>query len=89
MNIRVAAETKAQIERAAKVSRQSLTEFTTSAVVERAEEVLARYDQIVLSDRDYELFTQMMTAETEPTEIARQEAAEFREGQQEGSRYRW
>jgi len=88
-NIRVEVETKEQIERAAKVARQTLTEFTKAAVIERAEEVLARHDQIVLSDRDYELFTKIMTEEHEPTELALRGAAEFMSGTMEGSRYRW
>ena len=88
-NIRVPAETKEQIERAAKVARQSLTEFTKSAIVDRAEAVLSRHEQIILSDRDYELFMQIMTADTEPTALAMREAAEFKAGQMEGTRYRW
>ena len=89
LNIRMAAETKERIERAAKVARQSLTEFTETAAIERADAVLTSHERIVLSERDYALFQEIMTAETEPTEKALQEAAEFRQGRKHGSRYQW
>ena len=44
---------------------------------------------IVLSDRDYELFTKIMTEEHEPTELALRGAAGFMSGTMEGPRYRW
>ena len=46
-------------------------------------------NQIVLSDRDYELFTKIMTEEHEPTELALRGAAGFMSGTMEGPRYRW
>lgn len=88
-NIRMAVENKAKVERAARAANQSLTEFAEAAVVQRAEEVLERQERILLSDRDFERFVHLMTADAEPTETALREAAEFNQGQMAGSRYRW
>ncbi len=45
--------------------------------------------EVVLSDEDFVLFKSMMTADTEPTDIALREAAEFRTGKVDGPRYHW
>ncbi len=88
-NIRMAVENKMKVERAARAANQSLTEFAEAAVVQRAEEVLERQERILLSDRDFERFVKMMTAEAAPTETALREAAEFNQGKMDGSRYHW
>ncbi len=88
-NIRMAVDNKLKVERAARVTNQSLTEFAEAAVVQRAEEVLERQERILLSDRDFERFVQLMTAEAAPTEAALREAAEFNQGRTDGSCYHW
>lgn len=88
-NIRMAVANKTKVERAARVANQSLTEFAEAAVMQRAEEVLERQERILLSDQDFERFVQLMTSDAAPTETAVQEAAAFRQGQSDGSRYRW
>lgn len=88
-NIRMAVANKIKVERAARAANQSLTEFAEAAVVQRADEVLARQERILLSDRDFARFVELMTAEAEPTEVALREAAEFNQGKMDGSRYRW
>ncbi len=88
-NIRMAIENKIKVERAARAANQSLTEFAEAAVVQRAEEVLERQERIPLSDRDFERFVQLMTADTEPTETALREVAAFNQGHNDGPRYRW
>jgi uncharacterized protein (DUF1778 family) len=88
-NIRMAVENKLKVERAARAANQSLTEFAEAAVVQRAEEVLERQERILLSDRDFERFVQLMTAEAAPTETALREAAEFNQGKMDGSHYQW
>ena len=88
-NIRMALDNKRKVERAAKVAKQSLTEFAEAAVLERAEEILTRHEQIRLSDRDFDLFVQIMEGNTKPTRVAVREAAEFSQGRMEGSRYHW
>ena len=88
-SIPIAADNRVKVEQAARFTNQSLSEFAAAAVVERAEEVLQRQAYIQLSDRDFERFVQMMTADTEPTETALREAAIFNQGQMDGPRYRW
>ena len=88
-NIRMAVENKIKVERAARAANQSLTEFAEAAVVQRAEEVLERQERILLSERDFERFVQLMASEAEPTETALREAAEFNQGKMDGSRYCW
>ena len=88
-NIRMAFENKERIERAAKVTKQSLTEFAEAAVLERAEQVLDRHERILLSDRDFDAFVRMMNAGAKPSKTALREAAEFSQGRMEGARYHW
>jgi uncharacterized protein (DUF1778 family) len=85
-NIRMSTKEKQRIEDAARVSRQTITEFTQNALAEKADEILAHHEQIVLSNRDYNQFVAIMTADTEPTEIAKREAAGFKTGKVEGAR---
>ncbi len=79
-SIRTDSDTKARVERAAGVAHMSLTEFVEAAVRERADEVLAQHDQILLTDRDFRLFEELMTRKVEPNELVRSEAAEFNKG---------
>jgi uncharacterized protein (DUF1778 family) len=88
-NIRMAPAHNEGIERAARVAGQTLTEFTESAVLERAEQILTRHEHILLSDRDFDLFVRIMTADSKPTRTAIREASEFSKGRIEGSRYHW
>ena len=88
-NVRLDASTIARIEAAARATKQSATQFAETALAEKADEVLARHEQIILSDRDYELFVEIMTSDAQPPELAKQEAAEFKNGKMEGARYRW
>ena len=44
--------------------------------------------RIELSDRDFALFVEIMTADTQPTAVALREAAEFK-GRYENGRYTW
>jgi hypothetical protein len=53
------------------------------------EKVLVRNEQVLLSARDFERFVEIMTADTEPTAVALEEAKEFRNGRIEGSKYYW
>jgi uncharacterized protein (DUF1778 family) len=89
LNIRTDASVKERVEHAAQVARQSLTEFTRDALMDRADEVLRRHESIILSNRDYEQFVAIMTADTEPTEIAKREASEYRRFRADGTSPKW
>ncbi len=88
-NFRTALENKEKVERAARIAKQTLTEFAETAVIERAESTLARHESILLSDQDFDRFVELMSAETAPTKKARREAKEFSQGRMEGGRYHW
>lgn len=79
-SIRTDSDTKARVERAAGVEHMTLTEFVEAAVRDRADEVLSRHDQILLTDRDFQLFEELMTRKVEPNALVRSEAAEFNQG---------
>jgi len=68
----------------------TLTEFVETAVRERADEVLAQHDQILLSDRDFLLFEELMTRPVEPNDLVRAEVAKFNKGHFDAQgRYHW
>jgi len=79
-SIRTDGDTKARVERAAGVTHMTLTEFVEAAVRERANEVLSRHDQILLTERDFQLSEDLMMRKVEPNALVRSEAAEFNEG---------
>lgn len=89
-SIRTDSDTKARVERAAGIAHMTLTEFVETAVRERADEVLTEHDQILLTDRDFLLFEELMTRAVEPNDLARSEAAKFNEGRLDAEgRYHW
>ena len=89
-SIRTDSNTKARAERAAGVAHMTLTEFVEEAVRGLAEEVLARHEQILLSDRDFSLFEELMTRAVEPNELVRAETAAFNRGRFDAQgRYHW
>lgn len=89
-SIRTDSDTKTRAARAAEAARMTLTEFVETAVRERADEVLAQHEQILLSDRDFLLFEVLMTRQVEPNDLVRTEVAEFNQGRFDAEgRYHW
>jgi uncharacterized protein (DUF1778 family) len=89
-SIRTDSDTKARAARAAEAAQMTLTEFVEVAVRERADAVLARQDQILLSDRDFLLFEELMTRAVEPNDLVRAEVAQFNQGRFDAQgRYHW
>ncbi len=89
-SIRTDSDTKARAARAAGIARMTLTEFVEAAVRERADAVLARHDQVLLTDRDFLLFEELMTRAVEPNDLVRAEVAEFNQGRFDPQgRYSW
>ena len=68
LNFRLPPEIKERIENAALVSGVTVTDFAVSALAERAEEVLERYERRVLSDRDRDLFLELLENPPAPNE---------------------
>jgi uncharacterized protein (DUF1778 family) len=78
INCRVSARIKHQAEEAAALLGQSITDFTESALADKAQAVLERHERITLSDRDFALFVAMIENPDEPTEELKSAIADYR-----------
>ena len=83
----LAPEIKARVARAAALTGQALTDFAVAALSEKAEEILARHEQLTLSPADYEFFLQALSEVPEPSARSQQAAARYRQGKRHGVRY--
>ena len=79
LNCRVSARIKHQAEEAAALLGQSITDFTESALADKAQAVLERHERIVLSDRDFARFVAAIENPAAPTEGLKALIAEHRE----------
>ena len=66
LDLRVSADAKRALKRAAEASRQSVSEFVLSSALIKAEEVLADQSAITLSDTDWAAFVAALDAPTAP-----------------------
>ncbi len=71
LNFRLSFELKEKIERAATVSGVTVTDFAINALVNSAEEVLDKHQTRTLSDRDRDLFLEMLDSSRKPNEALR------------------
>ena len=72
MDVRLAREHKALIEKAAAYSGESLTGFTVSTLVREARRVVQEHELITLSVRDRERFVALLDSPPAPNEALRQ-----------------
>jgi uncharacterized protein (DUF1778 family) len=79
LNCRVSVRIKHQAEEAAALLGQSITDFTESALADKAQEVLERHERIILSDRDFARFVAAIESPPEPTEGLKALMAEHRQ----------
>jgi uncharacterized protein (DUF1778 family) len=56
LGFRVDHETKALVERAARLERRKVTDYCLAALTEAAQRTIARHEMLVLSERDREVF---------------------------------
>ena len=66
LDLRVSADAKRVLRRAAEASRQSVSEFVLKSALTRAEEVLADQTAIALSDSDWMAFVAALDAPPAP-----------------------
>lgn len=79
LGFRVDTQTKALVERAARLERRSLTEYCLTAVNEAAQRTIARHETLALSARDRAAFFDVLMHPSEPNErLGRAFAAERR-----------
>ena len=77
LSCRVQTRIKRQAEDAAALLGQSITDFTESALAEKAQTVLERHERIVLSERDFARFVNLLDNPPPPTPELRQAMAEY------------
>ena len=68
LNFRLSREIKNRVERAAAVSGQSVSDFAVSALARTADDILERYQTIVLGDAERDFFLALLDVEQEPSE---------------------
>ena len=66
LEMRLTREQKDLIERAARIKGLDVTSFAVPTVVGAAQDIVGRQSMIVLSDRDYRKFLQILDAHEEP-----------------------
>lgn len=78
LNFRLPSEAKQRIEKAAVVSGLTVTDFAVHILVSRANEVLERHHTRQLSDRDRDIFLEMLKNPPEPNEVLRKAVKEYK-----------
>ena len=86
VHCRVTPENKAILKKAAALTGQDLTSFITAATVERAIEVIEKYERIVLSKKDAQIFLEAIENPPEPSESLVAAAAKYSHKQNEAVR---
>jgi len=66
LGFRVDAETKSLVEHAAALERRSLTDFCLTALTRATRETILRHESLVLSDRDREVFFDVLVNAPKP-----------------------
>lgn len=87
LDFRLPREAREQIERAALVSGQSLSDFAAGTLVREAAQVLSAYQTTTLSDRDRDLFLALLDSEEGPNDALREAHARYSQGQVVGGTY--
>lgn len=87
LDFRLPREAREQIERAALVSGQSLSDFAAGTLVREAAQVLSAYQTTTLSDRDRDLFLALLDSEEGPNDALREAHARYATGQVVGGTY--
>ncbi len=79
MDVRLASEHKALIEKAAAYSGESLTGFAVSTLVREARRIVQEHETVTLSTRDRERFVALLDNPPPPSEELRRAAQRHRE----------
>jgi len=77
LSCRVSARIKRQAEEAAALLGLSITDFTESALADKAQAVLEGQARIALSERDFERFVLALEQPRAPTEALKKAARDF------------
>jgi uncharacterized protein (DUF1778 family) len=78
LNCRVSARIKHDAEKAASLLGQSITDFTESALAEKAQIVLGQHERITLSERDFAIYVASLESPAAPTPALRTAIHDYR-----------
>jgi uncharacterized protein (DUF1778 family) len=86
LDVRLDQHAKQQIEKAAVLSHQTVTDFVVTNLLRASEEALQRQQIIRLTDRDRDLFLASLDADARPNRALRRAAARFKRKSRAGQR---
>ena len=92
LNFRLAGEIKLRVARAAALSGQDLTEFAVATLSEKADQIIERYDSLLVNSEDYSFFLRALDEEApdrEPSARSQAAAEKYRQGARKGVRYQF
>jgi uncharacterized protein (DUF1778 family) len=69
LNIRIRPDIKDRIEKAASISGKTITDFAVSALSETADEILDHYHVTELSNRDRDIFLNILDQKSKPNDL--------------------
>lgn len=89
LNVRLAPEIKERIVRAATIYGQDLTEFAVSTLIEKADEIIEKHDNVLLGSEDYQFFLDALedNETAAPSEKSRKTAEKYRRGHRKGVKH--
>jgi uncharacterized protein (DUF1778 family) len=87
MHFRLDPKIKARVARAAAITGQGLTDFAVSTLSEKAEQILAQHNTILLTSDEYSFFLNALAEDRKPSKRSRAAAKRYRQGRRKGVRY--
>jgi uncharacterized protein (DUF1778 family) len=78
INLRLSAQAKRRLERAAAYSEKTLTDFVVDVALQKADTILEKQDVITLTGEEWERFHALLLHPPEPNERFRRAAAEHK-----------
>lgn len=87
MHFRLDPKIKGRVARAAAITGQGLTDFAVSTLSEKADEILARHDTILLTSDEYNFFLKALDDDRKPSKRSRAAARRYRSGRRKGVRH--
>lgn len=87
MHFRLDPKIKARVARAAAITGQGLTDFAVSTLSEKADQILARHDTVLLTSDEYSFFLSALAEDRKPSKRSRAAAKRYRRGHRKGVRY--
>jgi uncharacterized protein (DUF1778 family) len=80
MHFRLDAKIKARVARAAAITGQGLTDFAVSTLSEKADQILARHDTVLLTSDEYSFFLNALDEDRKPSKRSRAAAKRYGRG---------